>query len=58
MLVQLNKCVVVCGSDLQRCHSGDGRLRRFCLNMKVVDLYVSLGSRVGPSILGCCSWEV
>ena len=23
MLVQLNKCVVVCGSDLQRGHSGD-----------------------------------
>ena len=21
-------------------------------------LYVSLGSRVSPSILGCCSWEV
>ena len=26
MLVQLNKCVVVCGSDLQRGHSGDGFL--------------------------------
>ena len=26
MLVQLNKCVVVCGSDLQRGHSGDRRL--------------------------------
>ena len=25
MLIQLNKCVV-CGSDLQRGHSGDGRL--------------------------------
>ena len=24
MLVQLNKCVVLCGSDLQRGHSGDG----------------------------------
>ena len=23
MLVKLNKCVVVCGSDLQRGHSGD-----------------------------------
>ena len=23
MLMQLNKCVVVCGSDLQRGHSGD-----------------------------------
>ena len=26
MLVQLNKCAIVCGSDLQRGHSGDGRL--------------------------------
>ena len=26
MLVQLDKCVVVCGSDLQRGHSGDGCL--------------------------------
>ena len=26
MLVHLNKCVVVCGSDLQRGHSGDGYL--------------------------------
>ena len=24
MVVQLNKCVVVCGSNLQRGHSGDG----------------------------------
>ena len=24
MLVQLTKCVVVCGYDLQRGHSGDG----------------------------------
>ena len=23
MLVQLNKCIFVCGSDLQRGHSGD-----------------------------------
>ena len=37
MLVQLNKCVVVCGSDLQRGHSADGVcLRGFCLNMRVV----------------------
>ena len=26
ILVQLNKCVVMCGSDLERGHSGDGRL--------------------------------
>ena len=32
MLVQLNKCGLVCGSDLQRGHSGD----IFCLNMSVV----------------------
>ena len=33
MLVQLNKCVM-CGSDLQRGHSGDVVcLRRFCLNI-------------------------
>ena len=37
MLVQLNKCVVVCCSDLQRGHSGDRVcLRRFCLSMSVV----------------------
>ena len=35
-LVQLNKCVVVCGSDLQRGHSGDRFcLRRCCLSMSV-----------------------
>ena len=26
MLAQLNKCVVICGSDLQRGHSDDGCL--------------------------------
>ena len=26
MFVQLNECVVVCGSDQQRGHSGDGGL--------------------------------
>ena len=37
MLVQLNKCVVVCGFDPQRGHSGDGYcLRRFCLSMSAV----------------------
>ena len=34
MLVQLNKCVVVCGSDLQRGHSGDG-----CLTSSIVFKY-------------------
>ena len=37
MLVQLNKCVVVYGSDLQRGHSGDAIcLCRFYLSMSVV----------------------
>ena len=34
MLVQLNKCVVVCGSDLQRRHSGDG-----CLSSSILFKY-------------------
>ena len=34
MLVQLNKCVVVCGSDLQRGHSGDG-----CLSSSILFKY-------------------
>ena len=37
MLAQLNKCIVVCDSDLQMGHSGDGCLfSSICLNMKVV----------------------
>ena len=37
MLVQLNKCVVMCDSDLQRGHSGDGCLSLSILsNIKVV----------------------
>ena len=34
MLVQLNKCVLVCGSDLQRGHSGDG-----CLTSSILFKY-------------------
>ena len=34
MLVQLNKCVVVCGSVLQRGHSGDG-----CLTSSILFKY-------------------
>ena len=34
MLVPLNKCVVVCGSDLQRGHSGDG-----CLSSSILFKY-------------------
>ena len=37
MFVQLNKCVVVCGSYLQRGNSGDGCLSSsICLSMSVV----------------------
>ena len=37
MFVQLNKCVGVCGSDLQRGIVVMGNcLRRFCLNIRVV----------------------
>ena len=34
MLVQLTKCVVVCGSDLQRGHSGNG-----CLTSSILFKY-------------------
>ena len=34
MFVQLNNCVVVCGSDLQRRHSGDG-----CLTSSILFKY-------------------
>ena len=34
MFVQLNKCVVVCGSVLQRGHSGDG-----CLTSSILFKY-------------------
>ena len=34
MLVQLNTCVVVCGSDLQRGHSGHG-----CLTSSILFKY-------------------
>ena len=36
MLVQLNNCVVVCGSDLQMGHSGDG-----CLSSLILFKYES-----------------
>ena len=36
MLVQLNTYVVVCGSDLQRAHSGDG-----CLSSSILFKYES-----------------
>ena len=34
MLVQLNKCIVMCGSDLQRGHSGEG-----CLSSSILFKY-------------------
>ena len=36
MLVQLNNCVVVCGSDLQRGNRGDG-----CLSSSILFKYES-----------------
>ena len=36
MLVQLNMCVVVCGSDIQWGHSGDG-----CLSSSILYEYES-----------------
>ena len=36
MLVQLNKCVVMCGSDLRRWHGGDG-----CLSLTILFKYKS-----------------
>ena len=57
MLVQLNKCVVVCGSDLQRGNSGHGCLSSsICLNMSVVGDIVC--SELGQGTTGysgkCC----
>ena len=46
MLVQLNKCVVVCGSDLQRGHSGDG-----CLSSSILFKY-----EIGREHLFALSW--
>ena len=55
MLVQLNKCVIMCGSDLQRGHSGDG-----CLSSSILFKYecsrghffVPSWARVGCVALG------
>ena len=52
MLVQLNTCVVVCGSDLQRGIVVMGVcLRRFCLNIKVVGDIVCFD--LGQGTTGC-----
>ena len=39
MFVQLNKCAVVCGSELQRGHSGDGGLSLLGLKIGNVDFF-------------------
>ena len=41
MFVQLNKCVVVCGSVLQRGHSGDG-----CLTSSILFKYEYSGGHL------------
>ena len=59
MLVQLNKCVM-CGSDLQRGHSGDG-----CLSLSILfqyessrgHLFVLSWARVRPVALGSVDSE-
>ena len=53
--VQLNKCVVVCGSVLQRGHSGDGGLSSsiFCnYESRVGHLFVLSWARVRRVALG------
>ena len=56
MLVQLNKCVcVVCGSDLQRGHSGDGCLFSsilFKYESNTVHLFVLSWARVRRVAMG------
>ena len=49
MLVQFNKCVVVCGSDLQIGHSGNG-----CLSLSILFKYGTfVCSEVGQGTTGC-----
>ena len=54
MLVQLNKCVVVCGSDLQTGHSGDG-----CLTSSILVKYErSMGTFVCSELgQGTTGWS-
>ena len=57
MLVQLNKCVVLCGSDLQKGHNGDG-----CLSSSILfNTYMSVVGDIVCSELGqgtaVCSGE-
>ena len=61
MLVQLNKCVVVCGSDLQRGHSGDGCLSSsilFKYECSMVHLFVLSWARVRRVARGECCFGV
>ena len=50
MLVHFNKCVVVCGSDLQGGHSGDG-----CLSSSILFKYES--SRGHLFVLSCSEYD-
>ena len=58
--MQLNKCVVVCGSDLQRGHRGDG-----CLSSSILfkyerimgHLFVLSWARVRWVALGSVVWS-
>ena len=55
MFVQLNKCVVVCGSVLQRGHSGDGYLTSSILfksERSKGHLFVQSWARVRHGLLG------
>ena len=55
MLVQLNKCVVVCGSDFQRGHSGDECLSStilFKYERSMGHLFVLIWARVRWVALG------
>ena len=47
MLVKLNRCVVVCGSDLQRGHSGDR-----CMSSSILFKYES---SMGHSFVLSCA---
>ena len=57
MLVQLNKCIVVCGSDLQRGHIGDR-----CLSSSILFKYeCSMGHLfvlIGPGYYGLLGGSV
>ena len=60
MLVQLNKCGVVCGSDLQRGHSGAGCLTSsilFKYERSIRHLFVLGWARVRQVARGVLFWS-